>query len=234
METKKHQKLNLESNKMPNFMIGFCYVSGLVLASFTYGKHELHSLKEKDVKSQWDYVYSANSPEKKEPVYEIKHIEPQMPIMLDLNQDIKVTDKPIDQSTVIDTSTTQNTNNGNEIVIAPDTDTTLGVKVDEVNDFPDVEAEFPGGYKAWEKYVLDNLVYPEIAIENGECGVVYVTFVIEKDGSVTNTMIRKGVSRYLDQEAKRVIKNSPKWIPGKVASTAVRTSFTITINFEIQ
>jgi protein TonB len=231
METKSNFNQN---TFLSHFSTGMLYCSGIVLAVFSYGKYELHNLKEKEVKPQWDYVYATNAQDKKL-IFEIpKSSQPQMPPQLDLNQDIKVVDKPTQTTTIIDTTNRDNTNIGNDIVIAPNPDTSMAVKVDEVNDFPDVEAEFPGGYKAWEKYVLDNMIYPELAIENGECGIVYVTFVIEKNGSVSNTTIRKGVSRSLDQEAKRVIKNSPKWIPGKVGNSSVRTSFTITINFEIQ
>ena len=230
MESKTNFKQNTFAS---HFSTGMLYCSGVMLAIFSYGKYELHNFKEKEIKTQWDHVYSVDAKEKKE-VFEIPNApKPQMPLQLDLNKDLKVVDKPTQTTTVIDT-TNRNVTPGDEIIISPNLDTTMAVKVDEVTDFPDVEAEFPGGYKAWEKYVLDNLIYPELAIENGECGIVYVTFIIEKDGSVSSATIRKGVSRLLDQEAKRVIKNSPKWIPGKVSNNSVRTSFTITINFEIQ
>ena len=123
----------------------------------------------------------------------------------------------------------------------PKGDTTVIVNVDpvpvvtpdKIEDFPDVDAEFPGGYEEWKKYLLDELKYPELAIENGDQGTVYVVFIIENDGSIGDVKVTKGVSYEIDREARRVIKNSPKWIPGRINKTNVRSRLNIPINFEI-
>lgn len=145
---------------------------------------------------------------------------------------------------------TVNTNNNNSPVVddnpvvdlgLPKGDTTVIVNVnpipvvvpDKVEDFPDVEAEFYGGYEAWKNYLLKELKYPEIAIENEDQGTVYVQFVIETDGSIGDVKVTKGVSFEIDREAKRVIKNSPKWIPGRTNKANVRTRLNIPIKFNI-
>ncbi|MFM7636468.1 MAG: energy transducer TonB [Crocinitomicaceae bacterium] len=99
--------------------------------------------------------------------------------------------------------------------------------------FPDVEAEFTSGDSAMQKWLSQNLVYPEIAMERGEQGRVYLKFVVEKDGTISNVEVIKGVSRDLDNEAKRLVRAMPGWKPGESKGLKVRSSFTMPINFEL-
>jgi TonB family protein len=99
--------------------------------------------------------------------------------------------------------------------------------------FPDVEAEFTGGESAMQKWMQRNLVYPEMSMEMGEQGKVYLRFIVEKDGTISNVEVIKGVSRDLDNEAKRVIRAMPEWKPGRSKGMTVRSSFTMPINFEL-
>ncbi|MFM7683080.1 MAG: energy transducer TonB [Bacteroidota bacterium] len=105
--------------------------------------------------------------------------------------------------------------------------------VEPVVDFPDVEAEYIGGEAAMQKCLQQNLVYPEMSMEMGEQGKVYLKFVIEKDGKISNVEVIKGVSRDLDCEAKRLICLMPRWKPGEKNGMKVRSSFTMPINFEL-
>ena len=99
-----------------------------------------------------------------------------------------------------------------------------------VEDMP----EFPGGELALRQWISNNVKYPVIAAENGVQGKVYVTFVVDRDGSVTNARIARGVDPSLDQEALRVVNNLPKWKPGKQRGKPVRVSYTVPINFQLQ
>ncbi|WP_299578076.1 TonB family protein [uncultured Sunxiuqinia sp.] len=94
--------------------------------------------------------------------------------------------------------------------------------------------EFPGGELALRKFIARNIKYPVSAKENGVQGKVYVTFVVEKDGSVGRTKIARGVDTALDYEALRVINQSPKWTPGKHKGELVAVSFTVPINFVLE
>jgi len=105
--------------------------------------------------------------------------------------------------------------------------------VEPVVDFPDVEAEFIGGEAAMQKCLQQNLMYPEMSMEMGEQGKVYLKFVVEKDGKISNVEVIKGVSRDLDCEAKRLICLMPRWKPGEYNGMKVRSYFTIPINFEL-
>ncbi len=95
----------------------------------------------------------------------------------------------------------------------------------------DESATFPGGTVEMMKYISANVKYPESAMDNGEQGKVFVEFVINKDGSISNIKILKGISRDLDTEAMRVVKNMPKWTPALLDGEKVRSVARMPINF---
>jgi protein TonB len=92
---------------------------------------------------------------------------------------------------------------------------------------------FPGGDLGLMKYIQKHVKYPAIAKEYNITGKVYVSFIVDKSGSVTNVKIVRGVDKNLDSEAVRVVKSLPKYKPGKQRGKAVRVMFTIPINFTL-
>jgi protein TonB len=94
--------------------------------------------------------------------------------------------------------------------------------------------EFPGGQVALLKWINDHIKYPAIAEENGIQGRVVATFVVERDGSVTDVQIARSVDPSLDKEAIRVLKQMPKWIPGKQNGAPVRVKYTVPVTFKLQ
>ena len=93
---------------------------------------------------------------------------------------------------------------------------------------------FPGGYGALMGYLRDNIHYPTVAAENGVQGRVVVGFVVERDGSITDVNILRGVDPSLDREAMRVVKSMPKWTPGKQNGSAVRVKYQVPVSFRLQ
>ena len=93
---------------------------------------------------------------------------------------------------------------------------------------------YPGGYGALMGYLRDNIHYPTVAAENGVQGRVVVGFVVERDGSITDVKILRGVDPSLDREAMRVVKNMPKWTPGKQNGSAVRVKYQVPVSFRLQ
>jgi protein TonB len=91
--------------------------------------------------------------------------------------------------------------------------------------------EFPGGMAAWSKFIQRNLRYPYAAQENGTQGKVYLSFVVEKDGSISDVRVMKGIGFGCDEEAVRVIKKSPKWKAGSQNNQAVRVRYTMPIGY---
>ncbi len=105
---------------------------------------------------------------------------------------------------------------------------------DEIFITAEEPCEFPGGTKALYQFISDNMKYPEIALDNGVQGKVYVSFVVEKDGKATNVKILRGVDPALDKEAMRVIKMLPKFKPARQQGRPVRMSFRLPVVFKIQ
>ena len=100
---------------------------------------------------------------------------------------------------------------------------------DIVEDMP----EFPGGSQKLFEYLIENTHYPEIAEKNGVQGRVVVTFMVEKDGRITEAKIAKSVDQSLDEEAIRVVKSMPKWKPGMCNGEPTRVKYTVPITFRL-
>ena len=101
---------------------------------------------------------------------------------------------------------------------------------EKVEDMP----EFPGGEQAMMDFVSKNVVYPQEAQEKGISGRVFVSFIVEKDGSVNEVKVMRGIGGGCDDEAVRVIKAMPKWKPGKMKGKPVRVSYMMPITFKLQ
>lgn len=93
---------------------------------------------------------------------------------------------------------------------------------------------FPGGTQALFEYLKENVTYPEECEETCVQGRVVVSFVVERDGSITEAKVVKSVYPPLDEEALRVVNGMPKWRPGKQNGNSVRTKYTIPVNFKLQ
>lgn len=93
---------------------------------------------------------------------------------------------------------------------------------------------FPGGPSALMKYLSENVKYPVVAQENGVQGRVVVSFVVEKDGHITDVKVVRSVDPSLDKEAARVVRSMPSWIPGKQNGSAVRVKYNVPVSFKLQ
>jgi len=141
---------------------------------------------------------------------------------------------------------------GNNIAIDPQIMEEEALAKSDIVEFPDVEATFPchtfysydtlgnvtgreehcglSGMMVW---INKNVRYPQTAIEMGEQGRVFISFVVEKDGSITNVKVLRGVSKDLDKEAKRVMRLMPKWTPGEMKGEIVRSIQRLPIQFRL-
>jgi protein TonB len=104
---------------------------------------------------------------------------------------------------------------------------------EEIFTFVEEYPEFPGGDKALKEYIVNNIRYPEVARQSGISGIVYVQFVVEKDGSISDVKVLRGIGGGCDEEAMRVVKSMPKWKPGKQRGQPVRVYFTLPIEFKL-
>ena len=98
----------------------------------------------------------------------------------------------------------------------------------------EIMPEFPGGEQAMINFVATKVTYPKEAMEKEISGRVLVGFIVEKDGSITETEVVKGIGGGCDEEAVRVVKAMPKWKPGKQKGKPVRVHFMLPIIFKLQ
>ena len=94
--------------------------------------------------------------------------------------------------------------------------------------------EFPGGVQGLSAYLSKSIKYPAIAEEEGIQGQVFVTFIIDVDGSVTNIKVDKSVHPALDKEAVRVVSSMPRWVPGELSGKPVKVKYTMPVKFGLQ
>lgn len=221
MELKKSKEVDNERMRGPVMMIGLLFVGSLILASFSYTTAIEREMKDRVVENLSEDSFEQEVKE------EVKEEPPQ--------QETTVEVPPPPQEDIIEEENKEEPPKSTPPVPPPVKIETEQVKVaEEIIEFPDVEASFPGGAAALKQFIRDNVVYPEMAMEMNEQGKVYLSFVVEKDGSITNIKVERGVSSDLDREAKRVVRSMPKWVPGETKGKSVRTKCSLPIVFVIQ
>ena len=124
--------------------------------------------------------------------------------------------------------------NGKDIADLKQVVTQAAPEPEKVFDMVEQMPTFPGGQQELMAYLGKNIKYPTIAQENGTQGRVIIQFVVERDGSINDVRVARGVDPYLDKEAVRVVKSMPKWLPGKQNGKAVRVKFTVPVMFRLQ
>ncbi len=227
MELKKSNKADLESKKNFFFLLGLVFALGITLLAFEWTSKPK---KAEDLGAiQAQAVEEEMIPITREP--EVKPPPPPPPATVEV---LNIVDNDVeieDELEIEDTEADDNT-----IVVAPVVVAKQEEEEDEAEVFFIVEdmPEFPGGEAALRTWLGKNVNYPTIAQENGIQGKVYVSFVVGKDGSVSNAAVARGVDPSLDKEALRVVNSMPKWKAGMQRGKPVNVSYTVPINFVLQ
>lgn len=104
---------------------------------------------------------------------------------------------------------------------------------DEIYIFPEIGPEFPGGGDALKNYFQSNMLYPQLAKDKGIEGRVNISFVVEKDGSISNIKILRDIGGGCGEEAVRIAKSMPKWKPGKLRGKVVRSQVNTSVKFSL-
>lgn len=121
-----------------------------------------------------------------------------------------------------------------EIAVAPPPPAPKPEVATKVFDVVEEMPSFPGGQGALMQYLASNIKYPVVAQENGVQGRVIVSFVVERDGSISDVKVARSVDPSLDREAQRVVKSMPRWSPGKQNGSTVRVKYTVPVVFRLQ
>ena len=226
MEEKKSPKANLENKKLMFIQIGMIIsllIAWLAFEHKSYDKREIDpSLLNREVTIDDEMVEITKQDEQKPQPVEVPKQTTQLEIVQD---DVEVEDIEINADVQQDEVI--------EEYVAPEV---VEEEVVEQEIFKIVEEmpAFPGGEAKLMEYVAKNVKYPQIARETGVQGRVYVNFVVEPDGSVSNVSVLRGIGGGCDEEAIRVVKSMPKWKPGKQRGKAVRVSYMLPVNFKLQ
>ncbi|MFA5587693.1 MAG: energy transducer TonB [Mariniphaga sp.] len=229
MEIKKTPKADLENKRNILLTLGLIIALGAIFAAFEYKTHtkKADSLGQIQAMDVEDEIIPITREQEQPPPPPPP--PPQVVEVLNIVDD----DVEIKDELVIDTEVTEDM----IIDVAPVVSTVAKEEEEEetqvffiVEDMP----EFPGGEAALRQFIANEIKYPVIAQENGIQGRVYVTFVVNTDGSIADAKIARGVDPSLDKEALRVVSTLPRWKPGMQRGKAVRVSYTVPINFVLQ
>lgn len=226
MDVKKSPKASLEDKKSIYLLMGFVAVLSLLYIGFEWTKHEVtiyedtttEVIEEEEIEIiQTAEVLPPPPPPDVPEVIEILNV---------VEDDVETAEIEID---------TEDEDDKAVVIQAP---VTSGPTQEEDTEVVFVVVEsmpsFPGGDAALFKYLNDNIKYPVIAQESGIQGRVICQFVVNRDGSIVDIEVVRSVDKSLDAEAIRVIKNMPRWTPGKQRGKTVRVKYTLPVNFRLQ
>lgn len=225
MEVKKTKRAEIESHRGTWLLMGFIAVLTFIFVALEWAQYDKKidtSMAINDLTFVMDMT----------PItVQEKPLPPPPPVQR--TDEIVIVDdtSPEPEGTVL---TSENTGEAvTPVYIPPIVDEIIPEEV-EIRDFAEVMPEYPGGQKALNAFLAKTIKYPTISIETGSHGRVIVQFVVDKDGSISNAQVVRGVDPHLDKEALRVIGLMPKWAPGKQAGRTVRVKYTVPVLFQLQ
>lgn len=225
MEVKKTDKANLEDKRNTFFLIGLVLVLALVWGAFeikTYNRkvQDVVTMAATDLEEDLVLQTQRNEPPPPPPPP-----QQQVTMIQIVDNDVKIDDdfeiniEADDQTEIVEHNVAQETEK-EEVE-------------EEIFVFVEENPSYPGGDEARIKYLVENIKYPDMAKESNIQGIVYVTFVVEKDGRVSNVKVLRGIGGGCDEEAVRVIQKMPNWAPGKQRGRAVRAQFNMPVRFTL-
>lgn len=228
MELKKNPKADLEKRRGLYLEIGLVVILAASLIAFnvkSYDKDESTGFERQAEQVEEEIIIQTDIQQPPPPP---PPEAPEVTTIIEVVSD----DKEIEKEVTFSSEVTDDTKN---IAIVP-------VQIEEEEDETETpiftvvenEPEFPGGMEALYKYLAQNIKYPQLARENNITGKVYVTFVVEKDGSIANPKVLRDIGGGCGAEAIRVVKAMPKWNPGKQRGKAVRVQFNLPVNFNLR
>ncbi len=227
MEIKKSPKADLDSKKLTFTLVGLVVALFVVWRVFEYKSYDKQNLDTfaRQVEVMEEEMVEITKQEMPKP--QVQAPKPQVTQIQVVEDDVEVEDIDINAEV-----------NQDEIIEeyvyeAPEIEEE---EIEEEEVFKSVEEqpEFPGGVAKLLEYVQKNLKYPMMARESDIQGRVFVGFIVEKDGSITNVQVLRGIGGGCDEEAVRVVQSLPKFKPGKQRGNPVRVQYTLPIVFKLQ
>ena len=227
-EVKKSPKANIEALKLTSILMGMVVGVALLFFAFEWSS-ETKKLDEsvivQDVLAEEEIEITRRDPTPP---------PPPPPPAPETPEIIQVVEEKVETRIEINTEDDASKRQLDTYVPPPPPKPKVEEVTEEIFVVVEEQPEFPGGNTAMMKFLSDNIKYPVIAQENGIQGRVITNFVVERDGSITDVQVVRGVDPSLDKEAIRVIQSMPKWKAGKQRGSAVRVRFTLPVVFRLQ
>ena len=230
MEVKKSPKADLENKRSTWLLIGYVMALAVMFVAFEWSERDI-KIDTSQAVADVVFEQEVEIPITEQP----EQVTPPPPVAPPtVAETLTIVDDDMDIEET-DIASSEETGEAVEIKYVP-------VEVEEEEEpveeeiFEVVEEmpSFPGGQAALMQYLGKNIKYPTIAQENGTQGRVVCQFVVNRDGSIVDVKVIRGVDPYLDKEAVRVISSMPKWKPGKQRGKPVRVKYTVPVMFRLQ
>ncbi|MFT6502875.1 MAG: protein TonB [Crocinitomicaceae bacterium] len=236
MIAKKNSRYDLERKRTALFAMGLLAAGSFTLAAFTYDspfsveiEKRTHTSEridydiqqvEKEVPKDKDVVKPVvpNDAQQSNPTIDAQANPDQNMVSADNTSDAIVPEVGIDGLGY---------DFGADVPVFDELDAEIFIWVDK-------EASMVGGVSEMFRYIQSTVEYPEMDIEGDVQGTVTMSFVVEKDGEITNIFVEKGVSKTIDREAKRIVRSFPKWVPAEIDARKVRTRVRLPIVFTLE
>jgi protein TonB len=228
MDQKKSPKADLEGKKMIFTQIGLVIALAVVLVAFEWKSYEKEILNigtRETVDVTEEIIPITEQKIKPPPVAPPKQV-----VAINIVED----DVAVDDDINIDAEADQNTEVQEYVPTVQDVSDEESAEEQQIFMVVESMPEFPGGEAALHQYLAENIKYPQMAKESGIQGRVFVTFVVERNGKVTDVKVLRGIGGGCDEEAIRVVQNMPSWTPGKQRGKPVRVQFNLPVKFTLQ
>lgn len=230
MEIKKSPKADLENKRSSWLLIGYVMVLGLMFLAFEWTKRDV-KIDTSAAVSEATFEEEIEIPITEQP----EQVAPPPPEAPSIAETLTIVD---DNADVQETAIVSSEETGKAVEIkytAPVVEKEEEPEEQEIFEVVEEMPEFPdGGMAGLMQFLSKNIKYPAIAQENGTQGRVTVQFVVNRDGSIVDAKVLRGVDPYLDKEALRVVNTMPKWKPGKQRGKPVRVKYTVPVMFRLQ
>ena len=227
---KKRKVLAIPYLFWPFLFLGFILTAGFVNTAFNYKQYEQMIVDLGEAEIPEDLELEPPPTQQKPPPPPPPPPPPEIEIVEDeeiIEEEPEIIDEIVEEETVVEID---------EVIPDEPVEDIEEVVFEEPDNFTVVEymPSFPGGDAELYKYLSKNIKYPKIAKQNGLEGKVFVQFVVNEDGSITDVQVMRDVGGGTGAEAVRVIKSMPKWTPGKQRGKPVKVRYTVPVNFKLQ
>lgn len=228
----------LRSQKSTNILIGFVLAFAALFVAFEFTQREVKVVEDNDK------IYDFKIEEDMIPITQQQEMMAPPPaaaptvmeIINEVDDDTELPEEEVETTEEVNQAITAVVGTGAPSAVVASGPVGPVVEVDDddrIYEVVEENAEFPGGNEACMKWLAEHLKYPAICQEQGVQGRVFVSFVVNKDGSIVDVEIKRSSDNNLSKEAERVVKSMPKWKPARQGNRTVRSRFNLPVMFRL-